>query len=166
MLNLSSPVWLSVCYHLQISNIGPAQQTIDQKLTSWLFDQLYVNQIIWPHLRYQLYSSIVPPMEKVFNALIYQSMLTQNWLFLNNVKNDKFVSFLSYESFWIMILWFLCSPFSYIKYLYHNIKIKLSLTRKRRKALTYAYKISDKLPNVNFFMQTFMAILIFDETNQ
>ena len=32
-----------------------------------------------------------------------------------------------------------------------NIKIKLSLTRKRRKTLTYAYKISDKLPNVNFF---------------
>ena len=32
-----------------------------------------------------------------------------------------------------------------------NIKIKLSLTRKRRKTLTYAYKISDKLPNVNSF---------------
>ena len=27
----------------------------------------------------------------------------------------------------------------------------LSLTRKRRKTLSYAYKISDKLPNVNFF---------------
>ena len=43
-----------------------------------------------------------------------------------------------------------------------NIKIKLSLTRKRRKTLTYAYKISDKLPNVNFFMQTFMVSLSFD----
>ena len=32
-----------------------------------------------------------------------------------------------------------------------NIKIKLSLTRKRRKTLTYAYKISDKFPNVDFF---------------
>ena len=32
-----------------------------------------------------------------------------------------------------------------------NIKIRLSLTRKRRKTLSYAYKISDKLPNVNFF---------------
>ena len=32
-----------------------------------------------------------------------------------------------------------------------NITIKLSLTRKRRKTLTYAYKISDKLPNVNLF---------------
>ena len=32
-----------------------------------------------------------------------------------------------------------------------NIKIKLSLTRKRRKTLTYAYKISGKLPNVKFF---------------
>ena len=32
-----------------------------------------------------------------------------------------------------------------------NIKIKLSLTRKRRKTLTYAYKISDKFPNVGFF---------------
>ena len=31
-----------------------------------------------------------------------------------------------------------------------NIKIKLSLTRRRRKTLTYAYKISDKLHNVNF----------------
>ena len=32
-----------------------------------------------------------------------------------------------------------------------NIKIKLSLTRKRTKTLAYAYKISGKLPNVNFF---------------
>ena len=32
-----------------------------------------------------------------------------------------------------------------------NIKINLSLTRKRRKTLTYAYKIADKLPNANFF---------------
>ena len=32
-----------------------------------------------------------------------------------------------------------------------NIKIRLSLTRKRRKTSTYAYKTSDKLPNVNFF---------------
>ena len=32
-----------------------------------------------------------------------------------------------------------------------NIKIRLSLTRKRRKTPTYAYRISDKLPNVNFF---------------
>ena len=32
-----------------------------------------------------------------------------------------------------------------------NIKINLSLTRKRRKTLIYVYKISDKLPNVNFF---------------
>ena len=38
-------MWLSVGYHLQISNIGPAQQTIDQKLTLRLFDQLCVNQI-------------------------------------------------------------------------------------------------------------------------
>ena len=30
-------------------------------------------------------------------------------------------------------------------------KTRLSLTRKRRKTSTYAYKISDKLPNVNFF---------------
>ena len=43
-----------------------------------------------------------------------------------------------------------------------NIKIKMSLARKRRKTLTYAYKISDKLPNVNFFMQTFMVSLSFD----
>ena len=32
-----------------------------------------------------------------------------------------------------------------------NIKIKLSLTRKRRKTLTYAYKVSGKFPNVDFF---------------
>ena len=32
-----------------------------------------------------------------------------------------------------------------------NIKIKPSLTRKRRKTLTYAFKSSDKKPNVNFF---------------
>ena len=32
-----------------------------------------------------------------------------------------------------------------------NLKIKLSLTRKRRKTLTYAYKIAGKLPNMNFF---------------
>ena len=32
-----------------------------------------------------------------------------------------------------------------------KIKIKLSLTRKRRKTLTIAYKISYKLPNVNLF---------------
>ena len=32
-----------------------------------------------------------------------------------------------------------------------NIKTKLSLTRKRRKTLTYAYKISDKFPNVDVF---------------
>ena len=38
-------MWLSVGYHLQISKIGPAQQTIDQKLTLLLFDQLCVNQI-------------------------------------------------------------------------------------------------------------------------
>ena len=44
----------------------------------------------------------------------------------------------------------------------HNIKIRLSLTRKRRKTSTYAYKISDKLPNVNVFMQTFMVTLSFD----
>ena len=72
------------------------QQTIDQKLTLLLYDQLWY---IWQHLRYQLYSFMVPPIEKVFNALIYQSILTQIWLFLNNVKNDKSVSFLSYECF-------------------------------------------------------------------
>ena len=33
----------------------------------------------------------------------------------------------------------------------HNIKTKLSLTRKRRKTLIYEYKVSEKLPNVNFF---------------
>ena len=38
-------MWLSVGYHLQISKSGPAQQTVDQKLTLWLFDQLCVNQI-------------------------------------------------------------------------------------------------------------------------
>ena len=27
----------------------------------------------------------------------------------------------------------------------------MSMARKRRKTLTYAYKISDKLPNVSFF---------------
>ena len=43
-----------------------------------------------------------------------------------------------------------------------NIKIKLSLTRKRRKTLTYPYKISDKLPSVNIFMKTFMVTLSFD----
>ena len=32
-----------------------------------------------------------------------------------------------------------------------SIKIKLSLTRKRTKTVTYAYQISNKLPNVNFF---------------
>ena len=36
---------LSVGYHLQISKIGPGQQTIDQKRTLWLFDQLCLNQI-------------------------------------------------------------------------------------------------------------------------
>ena len=36
---------LSVIYHLQISKIGPAQQTTAQKLTLWLFDELCVNQI-------------------------------------------------------------------------------------------------------------------------
>ena len=72
------------------------QQTIDQKLTLLLYDQLWY---IWQHLRYQLYSFMVPPIEKVFNALIYQSILPQIWLFLNNVKNDKSVSFLSYECF-------------------------------------------------------------------
>ena len=76
-----------------------AQQTIDQKLTLLLYDQLCVNQIYLTTLRYQLYSFMVPPIEKVFNALIYQSILTQIWLFLNNVKNDKSVSFLSYECF-------------------------------------------------------------------
>ena len=72
------------------------QQTIDQKLTLLLYDQLWY---IWQQLRYQLYSFMVPPIEKVFNALIYQSILPQIWLFLNNVKNDKSVSFLSYECF-------------------------------------------------------------------
>ena len=43
-----------------------------------------------------------------------------------------------------------------------NIKIKLSLIRKRRKTLTYPYKISDKLPSVNIFMKTFMVTLSFD----
>ena len=43
-----------------------------------------------------------------------------------------------------------------------NIKIRLSLTRKRRKTPSYAYKISDKLPNVNYFMQIFMVTLSFD----
>ena len=43
-----------------------------------------------------------------------------------------------------------------------NIKTKLSRTRKRRKTLIYAYKISDKSPNVNFFMLTFMVTLSFD----
>ena len=38
-------MWLSVGYHLQISKIGPAQQTFDQKLTLWRFDQLCVEQI-------------------------------------------------------------------------------------------------------------------------
>ena len=34
---------------------------------------------------------------------------------------------------------------------HHNIKIKLSLTRKRSKTLTHPDKIGDKLvPNVNF----------------
>ena len=36
---------LSVGCHLQISKIGPAQQTTDQKLTLWLFGQLCINQI-------------------------------------------------------------------------------------------------------------------------
>ena len=36
---------LSIDYQLQVLKIGPAQQTIDQKLTLWLFDQLCVNQI-------------------------------------------------------------------------------------------------------------------------
>ena len=31
--------------HLQISKIGPAQQTFDQKLTLWRFDQVCVEQI-------------------------------------------------------------------------------------------------------------------------
>ena len=43
-----------------------------------------------------------------------------------------------------------------------NVKIKLSLTRKRRKTLTYPYKISDKLPSANIFMKTFMVTLSFD----
>ena len=38
-------MWLSVGYHYQISNIGPAQRTNDQKLTLCLFDQVCVNQI-------------------------------------------------------------------------------------------------------------------------
>ena len=98
---------------------------------------------IWPHLRCQVHSLMVPPTEKVLNTLIYQSILrqnwlvppiktalntliyqsilTQNWLFPNNVKNVKFVSFLSYECFYIMILWFLYSQLSYIRYLYTNI---------------------------------------------
>ena len=38
-------MWLSVGYHTQILNIGPAQQTIDQNLILLLFDQLCVNQM-------------------------------------------------------------------------------------------------------------------------
>ena len=43
ILRGNGSMWLSVGYHLQISNIGPAQRTIDQKLTLCLFDQVCVN---------------------------------------------------------------------------------------------------------------------------
>ena len=38
-------MWLSVGYHLEISNIGSAQQAIYQELTLWLFDELCMKQI-------------------------------------------------------------------------------------------------------------------------
>ena len=38
-------MWLAAGYHLQVLKICSAQETTDQNLTLWLFDQLYVNQI-------------------------------------------------------------------------------------------------------------------------
>ena len=98
-------IWLSVGCHLHISKISPAQQTIDQKLTLWLFDQLCVNQIYLTTFKVSVALLDGSPEEKVFNGLIYQSILTQNWLFFNKVKNVKFVIFKNVKN--VKFIWML-----------------------------------------------------------
>ena len=94
--------------HLQISNSGPVQQTIEQKQTLWLFDQLCVNQT--PLTTF-----------KVSVALLDGSTYRKNLQHINlsEHKTDYFLTIWKIIDLLVfchmnasMILWLLCTPFS------------------------------------------------------
>ena len=88
-------LWLPVGYQLQISKIGPAQTDNWSKaniVTFW-------SAMCKPNILTTVKVSVAFLDYSTYKNTNLSEHIDRNWLFLNNVKNVKFVSFLSYEWF-------------------------------------------------------------------